>query len=95
MKQEKAEEKKRLMKEKGQFTERLKKLLAEKKKASSPGKRRYTPEQLSVELDILPDNDHSDEEGEGYYLYPDPAASQLGWYRLKQLASIIGATHEL
>jgi hypothetical protein len=39
----------------------------------------YTPEQLALELDILSDNNHSDdEEGKGYYVYPDPAASQLG-----------------
>jgi hypothetical protein len=39
------------------------------------------PEQLALELDIFPDNNHSDEEeeGKGSYLYPDPTASQLGW----------------
>jgi hypothetical protein len=38
-----------------------------------------TPEQLALELDILSNNNHSDdEEGKRYYVYFNPAASQLG-----------------
>jgi hypothetical protein len=40
----------------------------------------YTLEQLALELDILSNNNHSDdEEGKGYYVYSNLAASQPSW----------------